>query len=229
MKFHPHSKVLANPSPEKDLIPSLSVDCVILGFEDDVLKVLLIQHEGGPRDGEWGLPGDFVHRNMDLEMMPYDVLRRLTGIEDIFVDQFGAFGACDRVDYRRIITIGYYALISPGKYQLKKGSGARKVEWFPVDASPSLIFDHSELLNATIRKLQKDLEEKPIGLELLPEEFTLTQMQKLYEAILGEKQDTRNFRRKVSNLKILIDTGKMDRTAPHRAPKLYKFDKTRIT
>ncbi|WP_235298416.1 NUDIX hydrolase [Portibacter marinus] len=228
MTFHPFSQTLINPSPEENLIPSLSVDCVILGFEDDQLKVLLIQHHGGPKDGEWALPGDFVHKNIDLESMPYEVLKRLTGIEDIFVDQFGAFGACERVDYRRIITIGYYALISPGKYELKIGNGAKKVQWFAVDRVPCLIFDHNELVEAAIRQLQMDLDIKPIGNNLLPEEFTLTQMQKLYEAILGEKQDTRNFRRKIANLKILKETGKVDDSAPHRAPKLYQFDQSKL-
>jgi len=228
MRFHHQSQLLADPTPEKHLMPSVSVDCVILGFEDERLKVLLIQHRGGPRDGEWALPGDFVKKNMDLEKMPYDVLRRLTGIKDIFVDQLGAFGAKERVDYRRIVTIGYYALISPQKYDLSIGLGAQSVEWFDVEDTPCLIFDHSLILNTAIEKLQKDLETKPIGHELLPEEFTLTQMQKLYEAILGEKQDTRNFRRKINNLKILIDTGKVDDTAPHRAPKLFSFDKSKL-
>lgn len=225
MSYHPQSQLLANPSPEEELMSSISVDCVILGFEDENLKVLLIQHHGGPKDGEWALPGDFIKKDMDLEKMPYDVLDRLTGIKDIFVDQFGTFGNVDRVDYRRIITVGYYALVSPQKYELILGKGAKKVEWFDVSNTPSLIFDHSYLLTSAINKLQEDLETKPIGHELLPEEFTLTQMQKLYEAILGEKQDIRNFRRKILNLKILEETGNVDDSVPYRAPKLYKFKK----
>lgn len=228
MIFHPQSQLLANPSPSEDLMPSLSVDCVILGFEEDQLKVLLIQHSGGPRDGEWALPGDFVNKNLDLEQMPYNVLERLTGISNIFVEQLGAFGDCQRVDYRRIVTIGYYALISPQQYELILGPGARKVNWFNVGVTPELIFDHKAILQAAISKLQEDLEIKPIGHNLLPKEFTLTQLQKLYEAILGEKQDTRNFRRKISNLKILKDTGKTDESAPHRAPKLFTFDKSKL-
>jgi len=228
MKFHPHSQVLANPIPEIDLMSSVSVDCVILGFEENKLKVLLIQHKGGPKDGEWALPGDFVQKDMDLNEMPYEVLHRLTGIKDIFVEQLGAFGQSTRVDYRRIITIGYYALINPRKYELKIGSGARKIKWFPISDTPCLIFDHNSILNSAIKKLQDDLEIKPIGSELLPEEFTLTQMQNLYESILGEKQDTRNFRRKIANLRILKDTGKVDHSAPHRAPKLYEFVKSKV-
>lgn len=228
MTIHHQSQLLANPSPVDELMPSLSVDCVILGFEEEKLKVLLVQHHGGPKDGEWALPGDFVKKEMDLEKMPYDVLQRLTGIADIFVEQLGAFGSLNRVDYRRIITIGYYALISPQKYELSIGPGAKKVEWFEVEKTPCLIFDHQIILKTAIKKLQDDLEIKPIGHELLPEEFTLTQMQKLYEAILGERQDTRNFRRKISNLKILVDTGKSDHSAPYRAPKLFSFDKNKL-
>ncbi|GLR19803.1 NUDIX hydrolase [Portibacter lacus] len=225
MAYHPQSELLANPSPEDELMHSISVDCVILGFEDEKLKVLLIQHHGGPKDGEWALPGDFIKKNIDLEKMPYDVLHRLTGIQNIFVDQFGTFGNLNRVDYRRIITVGYYALVSPQKYDLKLGKAAKKVEWFDVSDTPNLIFDHSFLLESAIKKLQEDLETKPIGHELLAEEFTLTQMQKLYEAILGEKQDIRNFRRKILNLKVLEETGNVDDSVPYRAPKLYKFKK----
>lgn len=182
--FDPHSQVLAGAAPIGDLMPGISVDCVILGFEDEKLKVLLVQHNGGPKDGEWALPGDFVRKSGHLSDMPYAVLKRLTGIEDIFVTQLGAFGDVSRVDYRRIITVAYYALVSPQKYTLKIGPGAKDVRWFNISESPSLIFDHDEILNSAIEKLRRDLAVMPIGYELLPETFTLTQMQKLYEALI---------------------------------------------
>lgn len=228
MIFHPQSQLLANPTPQKHLMPSLSVDCVTLGFENDQLKILLIQHCGGPRDGKWALPEDFVHKHLDLDQMPHHVLQRLTGINSLFVEQLGAFGSCHHVEYRRIITIGYYALINPQNYELILGPGARKVAWFNLDDAPDLIFEHRQILDAAIKKVQEDLESKLIGNKLLPKVFTLTQLQKLYEAILGEKQDTRNFRRKIHNLKILKDTGKTDETAPYRAPKLFTFDKSKL-
>lgn len=223
--YHHLSSTLVDPSPELELMADVSVDCVILGFEEDKLKVLLVQHNGGPKDGAWALPGDFIGKNRHLADMPYDVLRRLTGIEDIFVNQLGAFGAIERVDYRRIITVAYYALVSPQKYTLKIGAGAKDVRWFPVTEVPELIFDHGVILQSAIEQLRRDLSVMPIGYELLPKEFTLTQMQRLYEAIIGEKLDTRNFRRKILKSKILFDTGKIDDSVPYRAPKLFTFDK----
>ena len=221
----PPSNLLVNPHEEKDLYAHISVDCVILGFDNESLKVLLIQHNGGPKDGEWALPGDFVHIAQSLESTPYDLLKRLTGIEDIFIRQLGAFGAIDRVDYRRIITIAYYALISPQSYVLKIGPGARDVAWFNVNDTPCLIFDHDLILQKAIDKVRVDLDHMPIGLELLPEQFTLSQLQKFYEVVLDAKLDTRNFRRKLLNSKVLIDTGKVDSSVPYRAPKLYQYNK----
>jgi ADP-ribose pyrophosphatase YjhB (NUDIX family) len=222
--YHHHSKVLVNPIPEEELMPSVSVDCVILGFEEEKLKVLLVQHNGGPKDGQWALPGDFIRKDCDLEKMPYEVLQRLTGIKSIFVKQLGAFGAIERVDYRRIITIAYYALVSPQKYILKIGSGAKDVGWFEINNVPELIFDHNAILQFSVDKLNKDIDHEPIGLKLLGDHFTLTQLQKLYEAIKGEKLDTRNFRRKIIKSNILSDTGKLDTSAPYRAPKLFSFN-----
>ncbi len=223
--IHHHSQVLVNPLPEADLLLNVSVDCVILGFDEEALKVLLVQHNGGPRDGEWALPGDFVDKKSNLAEMPYQVLNRLAGIKDIYVNQLGAFGDLNRVDYRRIVTIAYYALINTHNYTLKIGPGAKNVEWFDIDKVPDLIFDHSNILNTAITKIRRDLDFEPIGYELLPRNFTLTQMQKLYEAILGEQLDTRNFRRKILKGNILIDTGKVASDVPYRAPKLYSFKK----
>lgn len=223
--IHPQSLLLAGPSPEAELLSHISVDCVILGFENEQLKVLLIQHNGGPKDSEWALPGDFVHKDHSLSSMPYAVLERLTGIKDIFVNQLGAFGCTNRVDYRRIVTIAYYALISPQKYTLKIGSGAKDADWFKVDEVPDLIFDHKEILDFAIQRIRKDIDHIPISFELLPETFTLTQMQKVYEAILDEKLDTRNFRRKILKSGMLSDTGKIDSSVPYRAPKLYRYKK----
>ena len=223
--FHPNSQLLADPVPQDELMPEHSVDCVILGFEDEKLKVLLVQHPGGAGDGKWALPGDFLRKVTGLEEMPYELLKRLTGIEHIFVEQLGAFGAIDRVDFRRVITVAYYALISPQEYTLKIGSRANNVLWFNVKDVPKLIFDHDEILDFAIDRLRKDLNYKPIWSKLLSNKFTLTQLQKLFEAILDKKLDTRNFRRKILKNKTLKDTGKFDRSVNYRAPKLYSFDK----
>lgn len=130
---------LAQPNPSQFVVSNISVDCTIFGFEDSKLKLLLIQHGRGPMQSQWALPGDYLAKEMDLDTMAVEVLRRLTGLNDVFVEQLGAFGDLNRVDYRRVITISYYALISPRKFELKIGEGASNVAWFDIDQIPSLI------------------------------------------------------------------------------------------
>ncbi len=216
---------LATPNPSNLVMDNLSVDCVIFGFDDFKIKVLLIQHGRGPMKGKWALPGDYVLKSLSIDEMPIEVLRRLTGLTDVYVEQFGTYGHLDRVDYRRVITIGYYAFISPQSHALIKGEGASDVKWFDINELPSLIFDHNDILKDAIGKLKIKARTEPLGFELLNEKFTLTQLQKLYEAILGHSLDTRNFRRKILNLDTLIDLDEVDDSLPHRAPALYSFDK----
>lgn len=215
---------LAEPNPKHLVMPNVSVDCVIFGFEDFKLKVLLIQHGRGPMKGQWALPGDYVMNDTSMEEMPHEVLRRLTGLTNVYVQQFGAYGNLHRVDYRRVITIAYLALISPQKYTLTKGEGTEDVKWFDINEIPNLIFDHNQLLTDAIAQLKMKARIEPIGFELLNEKFTLTQLQKLYEAILGHQLDTRNFRRKILSLDTLIDLDEVDDSVPHRAPALFSFD-----
>jgi len=209
------------------MINNISVDCCIFGFEENKLKVLLIQHARGRSKGQWALPGEFVLNDLDLKDMPYHVLERLTGITEIFVEQLGTYGQLDRVDYGRIITVAYYALISPQKHQLRPGSDAVDVAWVDMQEIPELIYDHNSILEHAMIKLKERIKTYPIGFELLPEKFTLTQIQRLYEVILGHELDTRNFRRKMLSSKILIATSEVDNSVPYRAPKLYTFDKVR--
>ncbi len=223
--YYPISATLIDPKPAEQLMPSVSVDCLIFGFEDDQLKILLIQHADGPMKDQWALPGDFVQEDSNLKEMPYKVLERITGIKDIFIEQLGAFGDVNRVHYRRIITIAYYALISPGNFALKIGKGAMDVGWFAVEDVEALIFDHQDILAFGLHRLKEKIRTVPIGIELLPKRFTLTQLQKLYEAILQKKLDTRNFRRKMLSSKILKGTGEYARDVPYRAPELFEFDK----
>jgi 8-oxo-dGTP diphosphatase len=215
---------LAEPNPTHLVMENVSVDCVIFGFEDFKLKVLLIQHGRGPKKGEWALPGDYLLKDTSLDNMPIEVLRRLTGIKNVFVQQMGAYGQEDRVNYRRVITIAYFALISPQKYKLIKGEGTSAVQWFEIKDIPHLIFDHNLIMEDALRQLKLKARTEPIGFELLNDKFTLTQLQKLYEAILGHALDTRNFRRKVLALHTLKDLGEVDKNVPHRAPALYSFD-----
>jgi 8-oxo-dGTP diphosphatase len=215
---------LADPNPMHLVMSNVSVDCVIFGFEDFELKVLLIQHGRGPMKGQWALPGDYVLTDTSMEEMPHEVLRRLTGMNNVFVKQFGAYGELNRVDYRRVITVAYLALISPQKYTLTKGEGTNDVRWFSIKEIPNLIFDHNKILDDAIAQLKIKARTEPLGFELLNEKFTLTQLQKLYEAILGHSIDTRNFRRKILSLDTLIDLDEVDDSVPHRAPALFSFD-----
>jgi 8-oxo-dGTP diphosphatase len=215
---------LAEPNPMHLVMPNVSVDCVIFGFENFELKVMLIQHGRGPMKDQWALPGDYVLANTSIEEMPHEVLRRLTGMNNVYVKQFGAYGGLNRVDYRRVITIAYFALISPQKYTITKGEGTNDVRWFSLNEIPHLIFDHNLILNDAIGQLKLKARIEPLGFELLSEKFTLTQLQKLYEAILGHQLDTRNFRRKILSLDTLIDLDEVDDSVPHRAPALFSFD-----
>jgi 8-oxo-dGTP diphosphatase len=215
---------LADPNPSHLVMENISVDCVIFGFDDFKLKVLLIQHGRGPMKGQWALPGDYLMNDISIDEMPHEVLRRLAGLKNVFVQQLGAYGQIDRVNYRRVITVAYFALISPQKYKLIKGEGTSDVQWFEVKDIPHLIFDHNLILEDALRQLKVKARIEPLGFELLNEKFTLTQLQKLYEAILGHTIDTRNFRRKLLSLDTLIDLEEVDSSVPHRAPALYSFD-----
>ncbi len=215
---------LAEPNPSHLVMENVSVDCIIFGFEDFKLKVLLIQHGRGPMKGQWALPGDYLLNDISMDEMPHEVLRRLTGMKNVYVEQLGAYGSKNRVDYRRVVTVAYFALISPQKYKLTKGEGTSDVDWFDLKDIPHLIFDHNTILDDAIKQLKIKARTQPVGFELLNEKFTLTQLQKLYEAILGHSLDTRNFRRKILSLDTLIDLDEVDSSVPHRAPALYSFD-----
>jgi 8-oxo-dGTP diphosphatase len=215
---------LAEPNPSHLVMDNVSVDCVIFGFEEYKLKVLLIQHGRGPKKGQWALPGDYVEKQLPIGDMASKVLYRLTGLNNVLVQQLGAYGGIDRVDYRRVVTIAYFAFISPQNYSLVTGEGTSDVKWFDLKDIPSLIFDHNVIVQDAITRLKDKARTEPIGFELLPQKFTLTQLQRLYEAILGHVVDTRNFRKKVLKLHTLIDLGEVDDSAPHRAPALFSFD-----
>ena len=205
-------------------LSTVSVDCVIFGLEEDSLKVLLVQHAIGVSEGSWALPGDHIRCDIDLEEMPAMVLKQLTGLENVFVELFDVRGKIDRVDHQRVITAAYFALISTEKYEVKKGLGARDVKWVDIHNIPKLIYDHNEMIVRGYEALKLKLRREPIGVELLPKLFTLTQFQKMYETILDISLDTRNFRKKIIKEGILKDSGQKEVNVPYRAPNLYTFD-----
>lgn len=203
---------------------AVSVDCVILGYHSNGLKVLLIQRGAEPHLGRLALPGDLVYPNEDLELAATRVLKDLTGLDDVFMTQTRSYGQVDRHPIGRVITVGYYSLISVDRYEPLASSWADNVSWVDVNDIPNLAFDHNVIIQEALTALRERVRHQPIGFELLPREFTLGQMQGLYEGILNEKFDKANFRKRILSMGLLKDTKKMQSDVPHRPARLYSFD-----
>lgn len=203
---------------------AFSVDNVVFGFDESDLKVLLIYRGTEPFKGRWALPGDLVHLNENLDLAAQRVLQELTGLDNIFMQQYHTFGDVDRHPFGRVITVAYYSLIKVGDYDINASSWAEEVKWFSLKEIPELPFDHAEILEFAKRSFKEKARKQPIGFELLPKHFTLTQIQHLFEAILEEKFDTRNFRKKILSMNLLIDTKKLEKGRANRPAALYKFD-----
>jgi len=204
--------------------PFSSVDNIIFGFDGDVLKVLLIKRKDDPFAGEWALPGDRVMDNENLDAAAIRVLQELTGITDVYLDQVYTFGKVDRHPSGRVITIAYYSLVNIANVTIEPKSFAEKVEWREVRSTDALAFDHLEIMQTCLARLKQDLKLRPIGFELLPPKFTLSELQKLYEVILGQDLDKRNFRKKILSMNILNTLHELQQGVSHRPAKLYSFD-----
>ena len=231
------------------IFKSISVDCVIFGFNNNKLNVLLWQAEpkliekfltkkeeyeqikmiieGNPAlksENFWGLIGTHLPSEEDLDGYAKKILQTATGISDVYLKQVQTFGATNRVPYNRVLTVAYYALINPDYHNLKLSPLAKAVKWFDIDKLPNVIFDTKKIINEALRKLRDEVQYHPIGFHLLPKKFTLTHLQTLYEVILDKKLDTRNFRKKIQNMELLVDTNEKQTNVAHRAAKLYSFD-----
>ena len=201
-----------------------TVDCVIFGFDGEQMKVLLIERGEEPFTGFKAIPGDFGNIDEEMEDSAARVLKELTGLENIFLEQVCAMGGRDRHPWGRIITISYYALIKLDEYQLNPASFALNAEWFPVDEIPDLAFDHEEIIGKCVGRLRAKVKNRPLGFELLPKKFTLRELQSLYESILGYEMDKRNFRRKVLKLDMIVPLNEKQEDVPHKAARYYRFD-----
>jgi ADP-ribose pyrophosphatase YjhB (NUDIX family) len=206
-----------------DFLENLSIDCVIIGFEQEI-KVLLVRHKEGISKGRWALPGGFVRKNESIDDSAYRILNALTGIHDIFLEQVKTFGEVNRFPTKRVVTIAYQALLNIQETNLIPGFTADDAKWYSLNMVPDLPYDHNTILNFTLKLLQKKVKQEPIGFNMLPVEFTLFQLQQLYESILNLNLDKPNFRRKINKMKLLVDTGKHQQDVSHRAAKLYRFD-----
>jgi 8-oxo-dGTP diphosphatase len=202
-------------------IMQVTVDIVIFTIQEGVLKVLLVKRGIPPFVGQAAIPGGFVQDNEDLDQAALRELQEETGVSDVYLEQLYSFGKPDRDPRGRVITIAYFALISPDR-KLRAGSDAATAAWYPVDQLPRLAFDHETILSYSLERLRNKLEYTTVGFQLLPEKFTLTELQGVYEAILGKELDKRNFRRKMSILKILKPL-KEHRRGGQRPAQLYRF------
>lgn len=205
-----------------------SVDCVVFGFDKGELRILLIERAEEPFKDYVALPGNLVYDNENIDQAATRVLTELTGLNDVYMEQLYAFGDVDRHPQGRVITIAYFALIKVKKHTLSPISTyARKAQWYSINDLPPLAFDHAQILEKAYKRLQSGIRYQPIGFELLPEKFTLSQLQQLYEVILEKPIDKRNFRKKILSFGLLAELDEKQKNVSHRAAKLYKFNKTR--
>jgi ADP-ribose pyrophosphatase YjhB (NUDIX family) len=209
----------------QETIDSLSIDCIVFGFQESKLKVLLVKHAEGIIKDRWALPGGYVTYNENLDDAAYRLLKDLTGVKELFLEQLKAFGDVARYPGNRVITIAYYALTRPENYQLIPGFTASDARWFSIDEIKDLPYDHNQILAFSWQRLKRKVKYAPIGFNLLPEKFTLFQLQELYEAILEIKLDKPNFRRKIMKMDLLVSCDEKQNGVSHRAANLYHFDK----
>ncbi len=204
---------------------ALTVDIVVFGLDADDLQVMLIQRDLPPFEGRWALPGGFVRVEETLDEAARRELVEETGLKDIYLEQLYTFGAVNRDPRERVVTVAYYALVNLEGHDVRASTDARNAAWFPVCDLPELAFDHHEILATAHQRLQGKVRYQPIGFELLPERFTLRQLQHLYEVILDRELDKRNFRKKVLAMEIVKETNEIEKDVAHRAARLYRFDK----
>lgn len=203
--------------------PAVTTDCVIFGYDiREGLSVLLVQRGIDPFKGRWAFPGGFLKIDEDADTGARRELMEETGFEAESISQFGTFTAVDRDPRERVITIAYMALVRKGSVQ--GGDDAADARWFPVSAVPPLAFDHDRILRIALERLKEQIHFRPVGFELLPEVFTLPQLQALYEAILGVRFDRRNFASKMQKLGLLVPTGERPADAARRIPQTYRFN-----
>lgn len=212
--------VIDNPIIEA---PSVTVDIVIFTIKDDELIVLLIKRKTEPYVDSWAIPGGFILVREKLHEAALRELKEETGVENLFLEQLYTFGNPDRDPRKRVITVAYYALVNFDKLKPKAGSDAKEVNWFNVKNLPQLAFDHSEIISCAKDRLCSKLDYSNAAFQLLPEEFTLTELQKVYEIILDRNLDKRNFRKRILSMNLLNETNKTKMEGYHRPAKLYSF------
>lgn len=203
---------------------ALAVDCVVFGLDDADLKVMLIERGQDPFKGRWALPGGFVRLDETLFEAARRELEEETGLRRVFLEQLYTFGEVKRDPRERVVSVAYYALCNLRDHKVQGATDASDAAWFGLHDLPSLAFDHDEILRTAVERIRGKVRYVPIGFELLPRKFTLTQLQKMYEKILDRQLDKRNFRKKVLGMGILEETDEVQQDVAHRAARLYRFD-----
>lgn len=205
----------------------VALDCIIFGFDQEKLKLLLIKRDFEPEKGKWSLMGGFLKINESVDAAAIRILHSLTGLSHVYMDQLNCFGDVDRDPVERTISIAHFALINiqEHNHEISKDYGAK---WFDIDNIPKLIFDHRKMVDEAITRLRYQATIQPIGFELLPKKFTMRAMQKLYEAILGTKIDKRNFIKKVNSMDLLIKLDEKDKNSSKKGSYLFKFNKAKF-
>ena len=204
--------------------PAVTVDCVVFGLDEQDLKVLLIQRDAEPFRGRWALPGGFVRMGETLDDAARRELEEETGLAGVFLEQLYTFGEPQRDPRGRVISVAYYALVNLSDRPVHASGDARGAAWFAVADPPKLAFDHDKILDVALGRLKGKVRYQPIGFELLPQRFTLRQLQHLYETVLERPLDKRNFRKKVLATGLLVETDEIEQDVSHRAARLYRFD-----
>ncbi|HEY2894425.1 MAG TPA: NUDIX domain-containing protein [Pirellulales bacterium] len=205
--------------------PVLTVDVVVFALDEPDLQVMLIQRDLSPFAGDWALPGGFVRVEESLDQAAQRELREETGLTEIFLEQLYTFGAVRRDPRGRVVTVAYYALVNLAGHSVQASTDARSAAWFSINDVPQLAFDHRKILDVALERLRSKVRYQPIGFELLPEKFTLRQLQHLYEIVLDRPLDKRNFRKKVLGMGIIKETREIETHVAHRAARLFRFDK----
>lgn len=205
--------------------PALAVDAVVFGFDASDLKALLIRRAIEPFAGKWALPGGFVRVGESLDDAVRRELREETGLERVFLEQLYTFGDPGRDPREHTVSVAYYALVKLSDHRVRAATDARDARWHSVAKLPQLAFDHAEIVNVARARLRAKVRYRPIGFELLPVKFTLTQLQRMYEVILGRELDKRNFRKKVLSLGVLRELDELAQEGAHRPARLYSFDR----
>ncbi len=202
----------------------VAVDCIIFGFQRGALKVLLQRRGFEPHAGEWSLMGGFVRRNEDVDDAAVRVLENLTGLRNIYMKQVGAFGSVTRDSGARVVSVAYFALLDIDQVS-EEITSEQNSFWADINDMPQLVFDHQRMVKSAHERLITLVHSRPVGFNLLPELFTLTQLQQLYEAILGHAIDKRNFRKRIADMAFIEKTDEIDKVMSRRGAALYRFNR----